>query len=367
MKGLPTACGAERWVDRIAQKDAEVVARLRTAGAVIMGKTVTTAYACLDPPVTRNPWNLERTPGGSSSGSAAAVACGMCYGALGTQTGGSITRPAAFCGVSGMKPGKMTITHAMQGLLPFAESLDHVGPIGRTVDDLRLLLLAMADEKRLDRQFDFCPPLPVRLGRPRGFFDRLATPALRSVLDEAVQAFVDRGADIVELDDPVDFEAILQDHRTVLTAEAAKVHSDWLDDFPDDYPPRIREIVLEGRTRLALDYIQARDRMTLTMFRMMEHLNSKKAPAWITPAAPSTAPDRATTGDPSFNCAVELHGAAHSLVPNRPRAGRPAGCLAARRLAIPGPETSANSRVVRTSHPNPATIKDPGPWPATRS
>ena len=78
--------------------------RLREAGAIILGKTVTTPFAWIDPPVTRNPWNLERTPGGSSSGSAAAVACGMCLAALGTQTGGSITRPAAFCGVAGMKP-----------------------------------------------------------------------------------------------------------------------------------------------------------------------------------------------------------------------------------------------------------------------
>lgn len=131
VKGLPTACGAKRWVDRIAEGDAWAVARLRSAGAVIMGKTVTTAYACLDPPVTRNPWNLDRTPGGSSSGSAAAVACGMCYGALGTQTGGSITRPASFCGVAGMKPNKTASLWLMRGVLPFATSLDHVGPIVR--------------------------------------------------------------------------------------------------------------------------------------------------------------------------------------------------------------------------------------------
>ena len=89
---------------RLPSRTPTVVANLREAGAVIMGKTVTTPYAWIDPPITRNPWNLERTPGGSSSGSAAAVACGMCLGAIGTQTGGSITRPASFCGVAGMKP-----------------------------------------------------------------------------------------------------------------------------------------------------------------------------------------------------------------------------------------------------------------------
>src|SRR5271163_4811656 len=127
--GLPTACGSKRWADRAADGDAEVVANLRGAGALILGKTVTTPYAWIDPPITRNPWNLERTPGGSSSGSAASVACGMCYGAVGTQTGGSITRPASFCGVAGMKPSQIAVTMLSRGLLPFAPSLDHVGPI----------------------------------------------------------------------------------------------------------------------------------------------------------------------------------------------------------------------------------------------
>ena len=112
-----------------------IVARLREAGAVILGKTVTTPFAWIDPPVTRNPWNLDRTPGGSSSGSAAAVACGMCLGAIGTQTGGSITRPAAFCGVAGMKP--TFGVSRRQGIFPLAPSLDHPGSIARSVADLR--------------------------------------------------------------------------------------------------------------------------------------------------------------------------------------------------------------------------------------
>ena len=96
-----------------------------------------------------------------------------------------------------------------------------------------------------------------RLGRLRGFFDRRADPAILSVVDEAVRALDCQGADIVELDDPVDFEQILNDHRTVMAAEAADVHSDWLDEFPDDYPPRIRELILEGRSLTALEYLHA--------------------------------------------------------------------------------------------------------------
>src|SRR3954468_2244140 len=122
---LPTGCGSKLWANSIARQDATVVKRLRQAGAVILGKTVTTAYAFLDPPVTRNPWNLNRTPGGSSSGSAAAVACGMCLGALASQTGGSTTRPAAFCGVCSLKPTYGRVS--TDGVLPLAPSLDHVG------------------------------------------------------------------------------------------------------------------------------------------------------------------------------------------------------------------------------------------------
>src|SRR5262249_52335896 len=129
--GLATACGSKRGLRNIADADATIVANLRKAGAVILGKTVTTPYAWIDPPVTRNPWKLDRTPGGSSSGSAAAVACGMCLAAIGTQTGGSITRPASFCGVAGMKPTQGPLSFA--GVKPFAPTLDHVGPIARTV------------------------------------------------------------------------------------------------------------------------------------------------------------------------------------------------------------------------------------------
>src|SRR5207302_6788220 len=120
-----------------ARQDADVVRQLRQAGAIFLGKTVTTQYASFDPPVTRNPWNKSRTPGGSSSGSAAAVASGMCLGALGTQTGGSITRPASYCGVASCKPtwGRVSL----DGVLPLAPSMDHVGAMTRSIHDLAMM------------------------------------------------------------------------------------------------------------------------------------------------------------------------------------------------------------------------------------
>src|SRR5262249_57963738 len=125
-----------------ARQAATAVRRLREAGAVLVGKTVTTQYASFDPPPTRNPWDVARTPGGSSSGSAAALACGMCLGALGSQTGGSITRPASYCGVAGCKPTHGRVSG--DGVLPLAPSMDHPGPIARCVRDLALLLQVIA-------------------------------------------------------------------------------------------------------------------------------------------------------------------------------------------------------------------------------
>ena len=140
--GEPTLAGIPNRQADPAEQDSAMVARLREAGAIIMGKTVTTPYAFFDPPPTRNPWNLDRTPGGSSSGSAAAVASGMCLGALGSQTGGSITRPAAFCGIAGYKPSFGLLSR--RGMLPFAPNLDHPGPMARTVNDLICLMTALA-------------------------------------------------------------------------------------------------------------------------------------------------------------------------------------------------------------------------------
>src|SRR5262249_41543157 len=154
--------------------DAPIVAKLREAGAIILGKTVTTQFASFDPPVTRNPWNLERTPGGSSSGSAAAVACGVCLGALGTQTGGSITRPASYCGVAGCKPSYGRFN--LEGIVPLAPTMDHPGPIARTIQDLAILMdtldhrMSMHLKDQLSRKTSSLP----RLGRLRGGLHEMA-------------------------------------------------------------------------------------------------------------------------------------------------------------------------------------------------
>ncbi|HWU39245.1 MAG TPA: amidase, partial [Candidatus Acidoferrum sp.] len=140
--GVETAAGSKVLAGFIPTFDAGVVRRLQQAGAILLGKTATTEFAYADPAVTRNPWKSNHTPGGSSSGSAAGVAAGMCLGAFGTQTGGSIVRPAAFCGVVGLKPTYGCVSR--HGIIPFAWSLDHPGPIAKTVPDAAFLLGAVA-------------------------------------------------------------------------------------------------------------------------------------------------------------------------------------------------------------------------------
>src|SRR4051812_43102665 len=186
----PTAAGSKRWAQSYARQDCPTVARLRQAGAVLMGKTVTVAYAAFDPSPTRNPWNPDRTPGGSSSGSAAAIACGMCLGALGTQTGGSITRPASYCGVYGLKPTYGGVS--LEGVVPFAPSLDHGGMIGASVRDLAHLIQPILPARgTLPGPADYAVAIgqQVRksLGLPGGFFDTQAEPVMSAAFARLVE------------------------------------------------------------------------------------------------------------------------------------------------------------------------------------
>lgn len=304
----PTAAGSRRWQHSHARRDATVVARLRQAGAVFVGKTVTTAYASFDPPPTRNPWDRTRTPGGSSSGSAAAVACGMCLAALGSQTGGSITRPASFCGVPGCKPtfGRVSV----MGVAPLAHSMDHVGPMARCVRDLALLLQTIAGPDAFDPSCSLrpvpdwqaaldSPRRPPRLGRVRGLFADLADREAARIVDAAVERFGLRGARVQDIALPAGFSNVLHQHRIVMAVESATFHRERLHRHPDDYPPRIRGLLEEGLACPAPDYSRAKAhqeqlrRETLACFEDVDAL--------LMPATVGPAPDASTTGDPALN------------------------------------------------------------------
>jgi aspartyl-tRNA(Asn)/glutamyl-tRNA(Gln) amidotransferase subunit A len=295
---LPTAAGSRLWKDSIARHDAPVVRRLRSAGAVIMGKTVTTQYASFDPPPTRNPWKVSRTPGGSSSGSAAAVACGMCLGALATQTGGSITRPASYCGVASIKPtyGRVS-TH---GVLPLAHSMDHIGAMAGCTSDVQIVFQALdgGQTPSVDRGEPLQTRAP-RLGRLRGLFAAQAEPAVAAMVDRAVASLEKKGAKLRDVALPGSFDEVLTRHRIVMAVEAAQYHEPRLRRHPDDYGPCITQLLNEGLACPAPEYARTKEHQKLLSKEVASAIASGEV--LLTPATTGPAPDAATTGDPAFN------------------------------------------------------------------
>jgi Asp-tRNA(Asn)/Glu-tRNA(Gln) amidotransferase A subunit family amidase len=304
---MPTGCGSKLWAHSYARRDATCVERLRQAGAVIVGKTVTTAYASFDPPVTRNPWNLDRTPGGSSAGSAAAVACGMCLAALATQTGGSITRPASYCGVCSLKPtyGRVSV----EGVLPLAPTMDHVGVMANCVRDLAIVFQAIDSR----RGFAFNCPGPTRdclaaldrepLPRPDlyrlgGLFDDRIEPAFSRLYEAAADRLLSEMSVRELAVPPAGFAEVLPAHHVIMAVEAAEYHAARLDRHPDDYPPKIRQLIDSGRSTPAVAYRHAR------VFRDdLEEQITDTLPGrvFLTPATTGLPPGPETTGDPAFN------------------------------------------------------------------
>lgn len=293
----PTAAGSRLWSQSVARADAPVVRRLRQAGAVLVGKTVTTQYASFDPPPTRNPYHPERTPGGSSSGSAAAVATGMCLAALGSQTGGSITRPASYCGVAGCKPTYGAVS--CDGVVPLAPSMDHPGPIARCVRDLAAILEVIADGPMPRLLPEGANGAPPRLGLLRGLFEERAEPPVRRMMAEVVAELRRGGATVEEVVLPAAFAEVIAQHRIVMAVEAANFHESRLRRHPEDYGPNITALLEEGIACPAPVYARAKEHqreLTAAVGRMTDSFD-----ALICPATPGPAPAARTTGDPAFN------------------------------------------------------------------
>jgi Asp-tRNA(Asn)/Glu-tRNA(Gln) amidotransferase A subunit family amidase len=297
----PTAAGSKRWANSYARQDCPAVARLRDAGAVLMGKTVTVAYAAFDPPVTKNPWDPNRTPGGSSSGSAAAVACGMCLGALGSQTGGSITRPASYCGVYGLKPTYGRISLA--GVVPFAPSFDHAGVIAGSVNDLAFMLqpLAWTGDGPAPSDLGDPPRRPIRrsLGLPGGFFNDQAEPEMAASFAQFVDTLRTKGWRVESYPLVGALADIPRNHRTIMAAEASAFHGERWKRYPEDYPPKLTELLCEGRDSLAGDLRRAQEHHRALRKDIDEHFPTG-IEAYLAPATQGPPPDTSTTGTPLF-------------------------------------------------------------------
>jgi Asp-tRNA(Asn)/Glu-tRNA(Gln) amidotransferase A subunit family amidase len=303
---MPTELGSPLWAGRTPRRDAAVVTRLRAAGAVIMGKTVTTEYAYYQPGKTTNPHDATRTPGGSSSGSAAAVAAHMVPGAIGSQTNGSVIRPAAFCGVVGFKP-----THGLiprSGALLLSRTLDHVGVFARTVEDAALLAETLAgfdDEDPDTRPVArpplaavalSTPPLPPRLAFVRTPVWDHAEPVTREAFAELVEAL---GESAAEVELGPSFTRAVEWHRTIMDVEMAHNLRRDYEKGADQLSTGLRSLIERGRGRMAVDYTAA--------VAGIPSLNAAIDPlfdefdAIVTPAAPGEAPPGLeTTGNPIF-------------------------------------------------------------------
>jgi aspartyl-tRNA(Asn)/glutamyl-tRNA(Gln) amidotransferase subunit A len=299
--GLPTQAGSPLRKGYVATEDAPVVTGLRRAGAIVLGKTVTVEFACFDPPPTRNPWDpaFERTPGGSSSGSAAALAMGMCLGALGTQTGGSLVRPSSYCGVAACKPTFGRVDR--MGVVPVSYHFDHVGPMARRVRDLAILLEA------LPSSHDFGPSRPPNLTRPHAdrlrlglveaFFLTEAAPNVRTVVDSAMKLLAEE-AEIEIVAPTVDFEMIQEVHTTIMAAEAAAFHRRDFAVHRDMYGPMISGLLDRGLATSAVEYADALS--NLHEYRRRIPAMVHDCDALIMPATDTTAPTRDTTGPKRF-------------------------------------------------------------------
>jgi aspartyl-tRNA(Asn)/glutamyl-tRNA(Gln) amidotransferase subunit A len=276
LAGHPTTCHSKILLDNVKREDAAVVARLRAAGAVFPGKLATHEFALGGPsfdlpfPPARNPWNPAHHPGGSSSGSGAAVAARMLPAALGTDTGGSVRNPATQCGIVGMKPTYGLVSR--RGVFPLSFTLDHVGPMTRTVADNALLLNAMAGHDPLDPGSaerpaeDYTRWLDgglkgLRIGFVRHFHetDTPATPDVAAALEAAARLLAREGAAVHDIALPRlgEFAAV---NRVILTSEAAAVHEPWLRERPGDYAPVTLRRLLPGMFVSGADYVQAQRR-----------------------------------------------------------------------------------------------------------
>ena len=289
----PTACGSSVYRDRRPTQDAACVAALRSAGGIILGKTVTTEFAVYSPGRTRNPRRLTHTPGGSSSGSAAAVAASMVPAALGTQTAGSVIRPASFCGVFGFKPtfGRLPL----DGVHPLAPSLDTLGVFTRALEDIDLLLGA------LGLQLDVMPlSRSPRIGLCRTELWRLATPAAQKCLESAAHELTAAGAAVLDVDLDIPGGSLAEAQATVMGFEAASTLSNLRTAHAEALTSKLRTFLEEGlatppeRYRAARALAETGRRKAAEVFCEVDVL--------LMLSAPGEAPvGLDATGDPAFN------------------------------------------------------------------
>jgi Asp-tRNA(Asn)/Glu-tRNA(Gln) amidotransferase A subunit family amidase len=296
VEGFVTQAGSRLPAEELQGKEAESVTKLKGAGALVLGKTVTTEFAYFSPGPTRNPHNIEHTPGGSSSGSAAAVAAGLCSLALGTQTIGSIIRPASFCGVVGVKPTYDRISRS--GVIPLSPSLDHIGFFTADVSTAKLAAPSLYND------WDDSIPLNGKptLGIPEG-------PYLACASDEALTRFniicdsLSRaGYELRRIPVMDDFQEIRARQDLIMSAEAARGHATWFGKYADLYSLKFTELIKRGQVVTDTQLQTALAERDVFRAKLRQAMIDNNISLWIAPSAVGPAPKGLdATGDPVMN------------------------------------------------------------------
>jgi len=310
VKGVRTTASSKVLADYISREDAMVVELLRKMGAIIIGKTNTFefAYGPYAPP-TRNPWDHSRTTGGSSGGSAAAVVAGMCLGAIGTDTGGSIRIPSACCGITGLKPTYGRVS--CYGVIPLSWSLDHVGPMGRSAEDCAILFDAIAKYDPRDLNSVSGPPTSpsrytsvlisgaegrgplslqgLRLGVPQEAFVAPLDPEVRQAWRVALRVLEEEGAEVIDVELP---RPTMELYRSIQKPEATLAHMQkgWFPKRAELYSDLLRTRLIEGQQILAVDYLNAlheRRNFSSSLRAIMQRVDAFVLPTVPIPAIPA--------------------------------------------------------------------------------
>ena len=321
-QGIPTTLGSPIFAGRVPDRSAAVVERLETAGAFVLGKTVTSEFAFFTPGKTRNPWNPAHTPGGSSSGSAAAVAAGFVPAAIGTQTNGSVIRPAAFCGIVGYKPTAGLIPRI--GIHPFSASLDQVGVFGRSVPDVALLAAVLS---RASGGGPVASPgdavisgeataalRPPRLAAVRSPVWSQADAHAQAHLIEIVKRLRAAGAEVVERELPPAFEEAHSLLRAIMFGEAARVFEGLQRGGRERLSPPLNQLIDEGLRIQEPAIAKALERRSDLMRALDEFMQGLDGVITL-PTTGEAPADLTWTGDPAFCTIWSLCGVPAVAVP----------------------------------------------------
>lgn len=334
--GIRTTSSSKTRADHVPQADGAVVERLDAAGAVMVGKTHTHEFAFgVITPTTRNPWNLDRIPGGSSGGSGAALAAGMCHIAIGTDTGGSIRIPSAVCGVSGLKPTYGRVSR--RGVASLSWSLDHVGPMARTVSDVAMMLQQLAGYDRTDPATrdvpvpDYSAHLDdgvdgLRIGVPTAYFFDHVDPAVEAAVRGVADRLAASGAEIVDAPIPLP-EAYMPTEYCVFLAEASAYHQQRIREQPENFEPDVRLLLEAGEMVPATDYIRALRVRTLLQ-EAWRDMFAAGLDAVLAPTLPNVA---AKVGQESF----DDWGVAEAIIDSYVRTSAPGNLTGLPALSVP--------------------------------